>query len=68
MADDNVTPLNAKPSIIDQVKGEFAKSKNEKAKAAIKKILERREEAERTIRLCDEELADVMTKHEKGIL
>lgn len=54
-------------SLIAQVKAELTKSKKEALKGKLKNLLQKREEAEKALKVIDKEISDEVEKFESGL-
>lgn len=54
-------------TIVDQVVADILKGKRESLKAKVKTQIEKKLEAQRTIALCDAEIAKLVSEFEQGI-
>lgn len=74
MADEEVKNEEAAPvatnakGIVKQIEAEFQKEKNGAFKTELKKLMTKRVEAEKAVRLVDAEIADLTKKFEAGLI
>jgi len=66
MAEDTEKPQSG--SLEQQVLADITKSKKESAKAKLKEVMLKKMEAQRTVRLCDEEIAKIVGDFDRGLL